>query len=249
MLCNCHSIHIYIYLNNKIRTKEGRKILYLRSGKFFPFKRLSFYVLDKILIQESNSYRNPTYEGLAGYILDLKHAIAHNYFNYNIYNNNYIYSINYIRKILSESKEQNYAIIDFGCGAGVFSRIVKNLFKNVKVIGLDVRKETMDCNAILYKDITWGLVSDIDFYIKDIDREKIILINDGVVNFMNETDIDEMLSKKIKYIVWFYYFSFSDPVKEYSKDKKFYLLTPTKLQTTIFHYFQKNIIIHLNINS
>lgn len=212
---------MYHYLVNKLSTAHGREELYLKSGYFFPLRRLSFFILDRLLVRESNSHTKPTYEGIAGYMLDLKHAIAHPYFNYQIYHNNYIHSLSSLRDIVSEKNGKDFLIIDFGCGAGVLTRILKKIYKEAHVVGIDIRKETMVWNGILYPDITWGMVSDISTILANhVNRDKTVLISNGVLNFMQEGDIDKLLAEKIKYIVWFYYISFTNPASEYVKKEK-----------------------------
>ncbi len=209
---------VYLFLTHSLKTEKGRKKLYLQTKDFFPLRRLCFYILDKLFEKECNHFKNPSYAGYAGYILDLKYALAHSYFNKKTYKNNYRYSFEYLDVILKNQNEEDFTIIDFGCGAGVMTRMVKEKYKGADVVGLDIRKETMEYNTILYKDISWDLVSSLNTHIKSSPHKKTILICNGVINFMTFEELQDLLSKKIDYFVWFYYTAYQSPKLEYTRD-------------------------------
>lgn len=210
---------IYLFLKYKLKTEQGRKDLYLKTKGFFPLRRLFFYILDKLFEEECNHFKKPSYDGYAGYILDLKYALAHNYFNKKTFNNNYVYSVSHIQSIIAAHKHTDFSIIDYGCGAGVMTRLVEKMFPVSTVVGLDIRKETLEYNTILYPTVTWDLVSSLDKYIESASHKKTILLSNGVINFMTLQELEDLLSKKIDYIVWFYYSSYKDPKKEYSRNE------------------------------
>lgn len=210
---------VYLFLQHTLKTEQGRKKLYLQTKGFFPLRRLFFYVLDKLFEKECNHFKNPSYAGYAGYILDLKYALAHSYFNKKTYQNNYKYSFDYLHSILKSEKVEDVTIIDFGCGAGVMTRMIKERFAKARVVGLDIRKETMEYNTILYTDISWDLVTSLDVYKSKSPHHKTILICNGVINFMTFEELQSLLSKKIDYFVWFYYTSYQDPSMEYKRNE------------------------------
>lgn len=210
---------VYFFLNRELQTKVGRERLYLRSVKYIPFRRLLFFVLDKLFLKASENYSRPSYDGLAGYILDLKYAIAHSSFTQKIFHSNYSHTLSNIEKLTASSDGRKVSIIDFGCGAGVLTRAIASQFTDAHVIGLDIRSETMNSNSILYKAVEWGLVSSLDKYLINQKKMHTILICNGVINFMTEQEINSLLSKKIESITWFYYANFVNPEKEYQREE------------------------------
>ena len=206
---------VYLFLDYAVKNKPTRKWLYMRTKSFFPFKRISFYVLDKLFEKECNHFSKPSYDGNAGYILDLKYAIGYFSFNRSIYENNYTYSLKHLADIFTKGDIKNYRIIDFGCGAGVMTRLVKEQYKEAEVIGLDIRKEIMEYNNVLYPDIIWKDVGALNSLLKE-EKQTILLCN-GVINFMKEKELYELFNKEINYFIWFFYTPYENPEMVYKK--------------------------------
>ena len=210
---------VYPFFAYMAQTPSRRKWLYLRTEHFFPLRRASFYVLDKLFEKECDHFKKPSYDGNAGYILDLKYALAHDYFNKKIYNNNYRHSLQHLREIVGEGKGDGYTIIDFGAGAGVMTRMVKAKYPLARVVGLDIRPEIASYNTIMYPEINWGHVKELlQYTTKDESKNTTILLCNGVINFMEEKELDALFEANPDYVVWFYYTSFLDPAKEYMRE-------------------------------
>jgi hypothetical protein len=210
---------VFLFLKTRLQTYEGRKNLYLKTDGYIPLRRLNMYVLDKFFLKITNNYANPSYEGLVGYILDLKYSVANNHFNKRIFKNNYSYTINNIRKMFEQYGLLSITIIDFGCGAGRLTRLIANTFSKVEVIGLDIRHEIMEYNNILYKNITWGHISSLGVHLDTYGVEDTLLVCNGVINFMTLHELGNLLSRKINHIVWFY-FTLTDPGHDEGKNTK-----------------------------
>ncbi len=208
---------VYYFLQNKLKTKEGRRYLFLKTKGYVPLRRLLFYVLDKIFIKMSNNYTLPSYEGVAGYVLDLKFSIAHSYFSDFIFKNNYSYTFKSLKKILKESPKI-VSVIDFGCGAGVLARACAKEFPNLHVTGLDIREEVMEYNSLLYNDVVWDNVNNLDSYVQTFEKNTILICN-GVINFMKQDELEMLLSKKVEYIIWYYYTPVDPVLYADSKEK------------------------------
>ena len=209
---------LYPFFSYMMKTPARRKWLYLKTKGFFPFKRLSFYILDKLFEKECAYYSKPSYDGIAGHILDLKYAIAHDYFNHQIFESNYHYSLDSVKRLLDTNILEDVQIIDYGCGAGVMTRLIKKTFPQACVVGLDIRDEVMEYNSILYPEITWSTVSKLDTL--SANGIPTILLCNGVINFMTEKEVHDLLSKKLAHIVWFYYTSHENPKEVYERETK-----------------------------
>ena len=200
------------FLERMLRTKEGRRFLYLHSGGVVPLRRLLMFTLDKIFVKEIKNYALPSYgKDYPGYVLDYKYLIATDFFNASIIKNNYSHTLGSIAESIKKYGKDITTIIDFGCGAGVLTRMIADAHKDKKVIGLDMREDTMECNNILAPSIRWDLASKLGSYVQQYGKDNILLVCNGIITFMKQAEVEDLFAKQVKCITWFYYTPVTDP--------------------------------------
>ena len=63
------------YLNRQLATAEKRQKLYLKTAGFFPFRVLAGYLLVKKYLKVLKQDRLTPYQGMAGFLYDLKNRM------------------------------------------------------------------------------------------------------------------------------------------------------------------------------
>ncbi len=198
------------YIKKHLATKEGRQQLYLRTQSFFPFRRLSVYILDHIFVELTKEYTLPSYQVLAGFVMDLKHLVGNWRFVRRVFETNYKYTLQHIADVLSDGNKTIESIIDIGCGSGMLTNEIKELHPLMNVVGFDMRDETIEYNKILFPNVDWQCMSSLDAYMNTIKKEHTLLILNGVINFMKKEELEHILRLGCSTIVWFYHTGIED---------------------------------------
>ena len=212
---------LYWYLTKSLKTKQGRKNIYLKTRLFVPFRRLHVYILDKMFVKAVGNYSLPSYEqDEVGFILDLKHLVANRQYIKDAFDSNYRFTLSSIAEILKDPNHQVKHIIEIGAGSGILTRAIKDsVSSDIEVSGIEIRKETIEYNKLLYPDIGWEMLQELEKITAKFGREHTMFVSSGVLNFMSVSEIRKLLDLKARYIVWFYHTTVEDRLEFDQSDK------------------------------
>lgn len=213
---------LYAYLSFMLATPERRRWIYTSTKYYVPLRRLHFYILDKMFEKEVENYTIPSYDKeRAGFILDLKHLVAHRFFIRHAFNSNYNYTLKRVKEIFEKLNNQITHVIDIGSGSGVLTKAIKDIVpKHVGVVGSEIRKETIAYNKELYPQITWIHMSELHESVQKASPQKVLFVVNGVINFMSEQELQALLAHAPQEIVWFYHTPTTDMSLVLNSDQK-----------------------------
>lgn len=192
----------------RLAERAFRERLYLNSGrKWFPFRGALVEIIEK-RIADLLVYGESVWGKEAGVLYDLKHRL------YNKKTRHHIYQVHYLRTLQAFQflweKYPASAVVDYGCGPGILTEYLRQIVDgNVPVYGLDIRPETLSYNRKLGLNINWCNLAELDRILGEKDFRSVAMVVDGVVNFLNETELIRLLSfPKIIFAVFY----FSNPL-------------------------------------
>ena len=119
----------------------------------------------------------------------------------------YVHTITQLRRALQRVNPAS--IIDYGCGPGILTEHLAEAAgdRSIKIVGAEIRAETMSNNRRLRPDIEWQMIGDVP---TSNHPEPRLFVLDGVVNYMSVAEIEEVLALGEAF-VFFYAAEDDDP--------------------------------------
>ena len=70
---------------------------------------------------------------------------------------------------------KNFKILDFGCGIGIFKKLIKKINPDIKVINYDVKKEYSDIENWQDESFDVVVANEVFYYLKPEELDKLLL--------------------------------------------------------------------------